>query len=86
MLRRKRVTLSVDDLTELEDDPREVAALRHNVAQLQRELLELRRALADQSLDVPADADDAHQIARMYESTVSWRVTLPLRAIRRIFS
>ena len=86
VLRRKPVTLSVDDLTELEDDPREVAALRHNVAQLQREVLELRRALADQSPDVPADADDAHQIARMYESTVSWRVTRPLRAIRRIFS
>jgi SAM-dependent methyltransferase len=42
LMRRREVSLTVADLERPEDDPREVAALRHNVRQVQREL-ELRR-------------------------------------------
>jgi SAM-dependent methyltransferase len=41
LMRRREVSLTVADLERPADDPREVAALRHNVQQLQREL-ELR--------------------------------------------
>jgi hypothetical protein len=41
LMRRREVSLTVADLERPADDPREVAALRHNVRQLQREL-ELR--------------------------------------------
>jgi hypothetical protein len=43
LLRRRDVTLSVEDLERPSGDPREVAALRHNVRQLQREIDELTR-------------------------------------------
>jgi SAM-dependent methyltransferase len=42
LLRRREVSLTVEDLARPADDPREVAALRHNIRQVQREL-ELRR-------------------------------------------
>ena len=42
VLRRKPVRVSVDDLKALEDDPREIAALQHNIEQLQRESLAFR--------------------------------------------
>jgi SAM-dependent methyltransferase len=38
LLRRRDVQLTVADLERPEDDPREVAALRHNLRQVQREL------------------------------------------------
>jgi SAM-dependent methyltransferase len=38
LLRRREVQLTVADLERPEDDPREVAALRHNLRQVQREL------------------------------------------------
>ena len=48
LLRKRDVSLSAADLERPSDDPRELAALRHNVRQLQRELErrgdELRRA------------------------------------------
>jgi SAM-dependent methyltransferase len=43
LLRRRDVTLSVEDLERASGDPREVAALRHNVRQLQREIDDLTR-------------------------------------------
>jgi SAM-dependent methyltransferase len=46
LLRRRDVTLTVEDLERPSGDPREVAALRHNVRQLQREIDDLARATA----------------------------------------
>jgi SAM-dependent methyltransferase len=46
LLRRRDVARSVEDLERPSGDPREVAALRHNVRQLQREIDELARATA----------------------------------------
>jgi SAM-dependent methyltransferase len=44
LLRKRDVLVSVEDLERLEDDPRELRALRHNVVQVARDE---RRALAD---------------------------------------
>jgi SAM-dependent methyltransferase len=68
MLMRKRdLELALGDLERPADDPREHAALRHNLRQLERAqehaLAELRAA---------------------YEGSLSWRVTRPLRAARRL--
>jgi SAM-dependent methyltransferase len=49
LLRRREVTLTVEDLERPADDPREHAALRHNLRQVQREL-EGVRAEYEQSL------------------------------------
>lgn len=40
VLRRKEVELTTEDIERPSDDPREYAALRHNVVQLQRELVD----------------------------------------------
>jgi SAM-dependent methyltransferase len=62
--------LSVEDLRRADPgDEREVRALRHNVAQLQRE-----SAAADAALE---------RAVRGYEDSRSWRLTAPLRRGRR---
>jgi SAM-dependent methyltransferase len=43
LLRRRDVELTADELLAPSDDPREVAALRHNIRQLQREKESVRR-------------------------------------------
>ncbi len=68
LMRRRDVELTTEDLERPEGDPREVAALRHNLRQLQREVEEL--------------TDRIGQVRSGYESTLSWRLTRPLRARR----
>jgi SAM-dependent methyltransferase len=65
LMRRREVALTVEDLERPADDPREIAALRHNLRQLQREI----EALTSQ----------VNEVRRSYESTLSWRLTRPLR-------
>ena len=66
LMRRRDVELTAGDLWRPADDPREYAALRHNLRQLHRD-----RALA---------LDEArNQMRREYEESRSWRLTRPLR-------
>ena len=90
------VQASTSELERPSDDPRELPALRHNVHQLLRESAWLRQELeAARSEPARSEPDPRHaeavsaaedRIARLYEATVSWRVTRPLRAVRRLFS
>jgi SAM-dependent methyltransferase len=73
LLRKKPVDLTVDDILAPSDDPREHAALRHNLHQVQRELE--REALRS--------AVRLDEVRRDYESSASWRLTRPLRALKR---
>lgn len=66
MLRKRDVELTPGELLAPGGDPREFAALRHNVTQLQHELERARESTRQE-----------------YESTLSWRLTRPLRGLRR---
>jgi SAM-dependent methyltransferase len=94
VLRKRDVTIRPDELERLSDDPREVAALRHNVEQLHTESLRYRRILADPSsaglTDDQAQAqlraarlqiDSLRSELATMRSSRSWRVTRPLRFV-----
>jgi SAM-dependent methyltransferase len=88
VLRKRDVELDPDAIERPSDDPREVVALRHNVRQLQREVvaeLESNRvrhewALADQGRRI-RELDE--RIA-LLEGSISWRATKPLRRGARV--
>ncbi len=73
MLRKKDVSLTAEELLEPSDDPREHKALRHNITQLQREV-ELASNWQRQA---------AEQLRKRYEGSLSWRLTTPLRRLKR---
>jgi SAM-dependent methyltransferase len=66
LLRRRDVPITVAELATPADDPREWAALHHNLVQVERE-----RVVA------------VEEIRRGYEESLSWRLTQPLRDLRR---
>jgi hypothetical protein len=74
LLRKRDVELTIEDVTAPSDDPREYAALRHNLDQVRRELEQeaLRGAIR---LD---------EVRHSYEDSPSWRITRPLRAIKGV--
>jgi SAM-dependent methyltransferase len=73
LMRRREVELTPEDLERPEDDPREYAALRHNLRQVQREVVDLTAA---------CDQLEA-SMRREYEDSLSWRITQPLRETRK---
>lgn len=84
LARKKDVTVTTEDIERPSDDPREFLALRHNVAQLQNELvreLEYQEMLHDQALREQAAAYERRLAS--YERSVSWRATKPLRLLAR---
>jgi SAM-dependent methyltransferase len=66
LLRRRDVPITAEELARPTDDPREWAALRHNLVQAERE-----RVVA------------VEEMRRRYEESLSWRLTQPLRDLRR---
>jgi SAM-dependent methyltransferase len=73
LARRRDVSLTTDDIERPSADPREFRALRHNVAELQDELV------------AQASAHERHlaEIRESYERSVSWKITKPLRVLAR---
>jgi SAM-dependent methyltransferase len=69
LMRRRNVELTVEDLEEPENDPREFAALRYNLRQVQREVELVQQAGNVEKVD--------------FSDTLSWRITRPLRAAGR---
>lgn len=72
MLRRKDVSLTPEELLAPGDDPREWRALRHNIAQVQREMDMLRAGMHG----------EIARAGREFEESLSWRLTRPLRALK----
>jgi SAM-dependent methyltransferase len=70
VLRKRDVEVSVSELERPGDDAREYVALRHNLVQVQRELDAVQSTVRE-------------QLRREYEDSLSWRVTRPLRLVRR---
>jgi SAM-dependent methyltransferase len=74
LLRKKDVEITPGELARIRaDEPRELQALRHNLQQLLRESAELER-----------QNDQARTELAQYESSLSWRVTRPLRRASRL--
>jgi SAM-dependent methyltransferase len=91
VMRKRDVELTTDALERPSDDPREWTALRHNLAQLQRELvdeLDYLEMLYRAELDKQRAAHEAtvrqlQEQIRGYEDSASWRVTRPIRDVTR---
>jgi SAM-dependent methyltransferase len=88
VLRKRDVRLSLADLERPGGDPREHAALRHNIRQLQRELEQVKQRSEDQRAEltrtVRADAaGELDRVRREYEQSLSWALTRPVRAAGR---
>jgi SAM-dependent methyltransferase len=73
LMRKRNVDLTSEDLARPEEDPRELAALRHNLRQVEREVV---YRIAER------DHIEA-KVRQEYEQSLSWRLTLPLREARR---
>lgn len=91
LLRKREVELTTEDLERPCDDPREIAALRHNIRQLQREEvneLEFERLGRDAALGEQAAAYEERireyerRIAE-YEGSRTWRLARPLQRAAR---
>jgi len=88
VLRKRDVRLSVAELKRPSEDPREHAALRHNVSQLQRELEQRGRDAtqeAEQSAQAAREdaAAETERVRREYEQSLSWALTRPVRLTGR---
>jgi SAM-dependent methyltransferase len=87
VMRKRDVELTTDDLETPDDDPREFAALRHNVRQLQREAMLLESQLAEERRRGERERRlrerELDEMRRGYERSLSWRITRPLRAAAR---
>jgi SAM-dependent methyltransferase len=80
VLTKRDVNLTTEDIERPSDDPREYAAVRHNLRQVQRELERELGALRETHEQAAHDqrlAADA--IRREYETATSWKLTKPLR-------
>ncbi len=77
LLRKRDVEITVEELERPADDPREYAAVKHNLRQVEADR---ERALAD----VREEYERALSTLRAgYEKSLSWRVTRPLRIAKR---
>ena len=85
VLRKLDVEVTVEELERPGPDPREYAAIRHNLLQAQREIeaqqeqsrSELAALREQAAREQAAAVEDAR---RVYEDSISWRLTRPLRA------
>ncbi len=69
LMRKRDVELTVELVERPADDPREYQAVKHNLEQVQHEL-EIAQAVC---------AKIVRDVRQEYESSLSWRVTKPLR-------
>ncbi len=89
VLRKRDVAVSVTELARPGADPREYAALRHNLLQAQREI-ESTQQRAREEIEAAAEAQRADRAAeldrlrRYYEESSSWQLTRPVRASGRV--
>jgi SAM-dependent methyltransferase len=86
LLRKKPGTVTAEELTRLQpDEPREIAALQHNIEQLRDDTLRLRAETAHlRELLTAAEAAAAEneRIRKEVQGSSSWRLTAPLRAAK----
>ena len=76
VMRKRDVELTTEDIERPSEDPREYAAVRHNVRQLQRELESQAAAYEHRIRECEARI-------LVYEDSRSWRTTRPLREVAK---
>lgn len=85
--RKKPVEVDIEELTRLEpEEPREIKALAHHSEQLEAEVLRLRDAQEEMEGELVrrrTEAEAAHTLLYEMQGSRSWRVTAPLRAMKR---
>jgi SAM-dependent methyltransferase len=87
VMRKRDVELTTEDIERPSDDPREYAAMCHNVKQLQREVvdelgfLEMKQQLMLNEQAAAYEHTLTEYEARIdaYENSLSWRTTRPVR-------
>jgi SAM-dependent methyltransferase len=99
VMRKREVELTTEDIERPSSDPREYAAVRHNVRQLQREVVDelaFHQSLHEQVRAEQAAAYERRiqqyeerlgeygERLRAYEDSLSWRSTSPLRWAARV--
>jgi SAM-dependent methyltransferase len=77
LLRKREVEITADELDLPSDDPREAAAKTTNIRLLVKEATHAEAVHRDELAAVE------QRIRNEYEGSLSWRVTRPLRSIRR---
>lgn len=86
LLRKKPVAITEEELLRLEpDEPREIAAIQHNVEQLRDDTLRLRTEnaqLREHLAAAQAAAAENERLRNEIEGSSSWRLTAPLRAAK----
>jgi SAM-dependent methyltransferase len=75
-MRKREVELTTEDIERPSDDPREYAAVRHNVRQLQREV-DSQAAVYERRIR------EYEERILEYESSRSWKSTRPLREVAK---
>ena len=88
LLRKREGAVSVDELERPGDDPREYAAVRHNLTQLQHELESIKRRDAENLAAAARAAEESLASERLrlrneYERSLSWNLTRPVRLAGR---
>jgi SAM-dependent methyltransferase len=86
LLRKRPGRFTATDLESPEPgEEREVTALRHNVRQLQAEVVEQRRALRAETESLRRRFDERIEVldrsVERFATSTSWRITKPLRAL-----
>jgi SAM-dependent methyltransferase len=86
VMRKRDVDLTPEEVERPADDPREYLAVRENLRQIQRELerAQAKFEAAHAELARIRGQEDAADVRREYEDSLSWRVTRPLREGRRL--
>ncbi len=79
VLKKRDVELTAEQVAEPSDDPREFAAVRHNLEQARREIERDHRVLAEERLE---REEEVAALRGEFENSISWKLTRPLRAMR----
>jgi SAM-dependent methyltransferase len=84
VLSKRDVEVTVDEIDRPSDDPREHLAIRHNLRQAQREI-EATQGMCAAAIKNIRREEEARllELQRAYETSLSWRLTGPLRTARR---
>ncbi len=80
-MRKRNVILTVEDIERPIDDPREYYAVRNNLLRAQREIEYAEARLAEAERQA---AQELSAVRQSYEMSRSWKLTQPLRDLRRV--